>query len=120
MAPVSNGRTFLGYSQDRRKRGWIVLGTLGFALCSHVPAWAQEAAKPDGASASSPFAWLLLFLPALIVIVMFIPVIRRQKTQVNRSLDMSAESLQLSREQVVLQKQTNELLKQLIEKQSRF
>lgn len=115
-----NGRTFPGRSQNGRKRCWIVLGTLGFALSSHMPVWAQEAAKPDGAAAASPLAWLLLFLPALILIVIFIPLIRRQKTAVNRSLALGEETLQLAREQVALQKQTNELLRQLIEKQSRF
>ena len=101
----------------------FVLATLSFALSSANPALAQEVAKPDGASGGSPLAWFILLLPALIIIFFLIPLMKRQKrysTQVNRSLEISEETLQLARERVALQKQTNELLKQLIEKQSRF
>ena len=98
-------------------------GSLGFRALRWHTGLAQEAARPDGALGAGPLAWLLLFLPALIIIFFLIPLMRRQKrysTQVNRSLEISEETLQLARERVALIKQTNELLKQLVEKQSRF
>jgi hypothetical protein len=116
-------RPFLGGSLVRPRWWCIFLVTLGFALPIDTPALAQEAAKPDGAPGASPLAWLMLCLPALIIIFFLIPLMRRQhrySTQVNRSLEISEETLQLARERVELQKQTNELLKQLVEKQSRF
>ena len=98
--------------------------TIGFALTFGTPAWAQEAAKPDAASGSSLFLLFVMFLPFLIIVIFFlIPVMRRAKqntTQIDRSLAINEESLRLARERVALQKETNSLLKQLIEKQSRF
>ena len=66
-------------------------------LCQPGPG--AEVAKPDGASGGSPVAWFILLLPALIIIFFLIPLMRRQKrysTQVNRSLEISEETLQLA------------------------
>jgi hypothetical protein len=123
MMPTVTRRSPLGGSLARRRWRHTILATLGFALTIGTPALAQEAAKPDAASGASPLAWIMLFSPALIIIFFLIPLMRRQKrysTQANRSLEISEETLQLARERVALQKQTNELLRQLIEKQSRF
>jgi hypothetical protein len=117
------GRPLLSGSLATRRWCGIVLVTLEFALSIGMPAVAQEAAKPDGAAGAGPLAWILFLLPPLIIMFFLIPLMRRQKkysTQVNRSLEISEETLQLDREHVALQKQTNELLRQLIEKQSRF
>jgi hypothetical protein len=113
----------LGAFSVKWKSCCTVLVTLGFSLSSGTLSWAQEGAKPDGAPGAGPLAWLVLFLPAFILIFFLTFLLRRQKrysTQLNRSLEISEETLQLARDRVALQKQTNELLRQLIEKQSRF
>jgi hypothetical protein len=123
MMSTFNHRRTLGIAPGKPRWYCDVLVTLGFALDVGRPVWAQEAAKPDGASGGSPLAWLILLLPSLIIIFFLIPVMKRQRrysTQVNRSIEISEETLQLARERTALQKQTNELLRQLVEKQSRF
>jgi type VI protein secretion system component VasK len=123
MMPTVTCRSPLCGSLAGRRWCYTVLVTLSFALSVGTPVWAQGAAKPDEAPGANLLAWLLLLLPALVIIFFLIPVVRRQKrqmTQINRSLELSEESVRLANERVALQKQTNELLRQLIEKQSRF
>jgi ABC-type multidrug transport system fused ATPase/permease subunit len=103
---------------------WNSVGvvTVAFALFSGTPAWAQEAAKPDAASGCALLT-LMFFLPLPILLFFMFSLMRKQQrysTQANRSLELSEESIKLAKEQVVVQKETNELLRQLIAKQSRF
>ena len=92
MMPTLTRRLPRGGPQARPRSCCTVLVTLGFALSVGMPALAEEAARPDGASGAGPLAWVLLFLPALVIIFFLIPLIRRQKrysTQANRSLEIS-------------------------------
>jgi hypothetical protein len=102
-------------------RGALI--ALVLVMSSETSVRAQDAARQEGTSGSNLLAWILFFLPILVVLFFLIPVIRmvkRNTVQITRSLEISEESLELDRERVALQKETNELLKQLIAKQSRF
>ena len=99
------------------------LGALGIAVCYVTPLWAQDAAKPDAPSGTGLLTLLMLFFPAVVIIFFLIPTMRRAKrntSQIERSLEISEESLMLARERVTLQKETNRLLGQLIEGGRRF
>jgi hypothetical protein len=107
MMPTVTCRSPLGGSLSRGRWRLTVLAALGFALSVGTPVWAQEAGRPDGAPGANLLVWLILLLPALVIFFFLIPVMRRQKrqmTQINRSLEISEESLRLANERVALQR----------------
>jgi hypothetical protein len=106
------------------KNGGVIASfVLAFALSLSIPARAQEAAKPDAGSGATLLFLVLMSVPLLIVVALTVPIMRRAKhnaTHIQRSLEIGEESLRLTRECVALQKETNNLLRHIVEKQSRF
>src|SRR5262245_9579243 len=100
------------------KRRHTLLAALGITSLWGPMAMAQEveakAAPPD---ASGPITSLLvLILPLVFLVLVLIMMRRSRRVQplMDRSLQIAEETLQLTREQVALQKETNRLLGQLI------
>ncbi len=94
-----------------------LLAALGITSLSGATAMAQDVAKAVPPDAQSPVtSFLILVVPLVFVSLLFVLMRRSKRMQplMNRSLQIAEETLQLTKEQVALQRETNRLLGQLI------
>ncbi len=99
------------------KRCPMLLAALLITALSARMATAQEVAKTVSPDAQSPTTSVLILLLPLVFLGLLVVLMRRsQRVQplMDRSLQIAEETLQLTREQIALQKETNRLLGQLI------
>jgi hypothetical protein len=95
-----------------------LLGASAFLCLVGTPSWGQAAPPPQPEGGS--FAALLLLVVPLFAIVLLLFVFSRSRKvygAVDRSLQIGEESLQLGRQQLAMQAETNRLLKQLLDSQ---
>ena len=105
------------------RRCIALLGALGVASFHVVTASAQEVAKPAPPDATSSIYSVLFLVAFIFFIVLLIGTIRRAKRMqplMDRSLLIAEENLQISKEMLALQKETNRLLGQLVAARGRI
>lgn len=99
------------------RRRITLVGTLGIAFFHVVTASAQEVAKPAPPDATNSIYSVLFLVVPFVFVVLLIGTIRRSKRlqpMMDRSLLIAEENLQISKEMLALQKETNRLLGQLV------